>query len=183
MIEPKLICEECRLQIQRLLTIGALGGSAFFVRDALNIEICTYCDARILGDDRYMMYWVPLSTILLYECRMALMEDKKKKLKNRSALEEVQSKLLVGTELVLVYGPSGQVGGKLLRGPLRCSRTVSARTKTGVEFKNELGHISEMRWPEMRYLKLTEHGFEVLGANDLPLVRYEWATDEALAAQ
>jgi hypothetical protein len=183
LIEPKLICEACRLQVQTLLTIGELGGAAFYVQELTGFEVCTYCDARVMGDDRHTMYWVPLSTIILYECRMALMEDKKRKLKNRSALEDVQSKLLVGTELTLVYGPSGQVKGQLLRGPLSCLRVVSARTRTGVEFKNELGHISEMRWPEMRYLRLTEHGFEIVDDADRPLLRYEWAVEAALAAQ
>jgi len=153
------------------------------VRELNNVEVCEYCDARVLHEARDVMYWVPLSTVLLYECRMALMDERKKKLKNRSALEEVQSKLLIGTRLTLVYGLKGQAYGSPVRGLISCSRTVSARTRTGVEFKDELGKISEMTWPALRYIQLTEYGFEIVNDAEEVLVRYEWLVDAQLAAQ
>jgi len=181
--EPFLICGYCRLKVHELVKIGEAGGSAFQVRELNNVEVCEYCDTRVLGDARDLMYWVPLTTILLYECRMALMEERKKKLKTRSSLEEVQSRLLVGTQVHLVFGPKGMEGGKPVRGPISCERTVSARTRNGVEFKNENGRISEMSWPELRYIRLTDRGFEIVDEEDEPLVRYEWQVDAQLAAQ
>jgi hypothetical protein len=183
MPDQKLLCEECRKTFQTLLTIGELGGGAFRVRELNNAEVCEYCDAHVLHDARDLMYWVPLSTVLLYECRMALMEERKKKLKNRSALEDVQSKLLIGVKLELVYGPKGLHGGRMERGPVSCSRIVSARTRTGVEFKDELGKTSEMTWPALRNLRLTERGFEIVDDREVVLLRYEWLLDAQLAAQ
>ncbi len=166
------------------MRLGELNGQAFQIRELNNVEVCAYCDARVLHDARAMMYWVPLSVILLYECRMALMEErKKKKLKKRSALEEVQGRLLVGAKLWLVFGPKVVSNGKPVRGPVSCLRTVSARTRTGVEFKNVNGKISEMTWPELRYISLTALGFEIIDENDQPLVRYEWSVEALLAAQ
>jgi hypothetical protein len=183
LVEQTLVCEGCSLKFRKLVRIGELNGQAFHVRELNNIEVCEYCQARMLGDDRIGMYWVPLSTILLYECRMALMEERKKKLKKRNALEEVQGRLLVGTKLWLVFGLKGVVHGKQSRGPVSCLREVSARTRTGVEFKNENGKISEMMWPELRYINLTALGFEIIDENDQPLVRYEWSVEAQLAAQ
>lgn len=168
------------------MTIGELGGSAVQVRELNNVEVCEYCAARVLHDARDMMYWVSLNTILLYECRMALMNERKKKLKSRSVLEEVQGRLLTGTTLLLVYGPTGVVGGRVTRGPISCERTVSARTRTGVEFKSYTGKISEMTWPALRNIRLTEHGFEIVSDSDELLLRYEWHYEWAgarLAAQ
>lgn len=182
LIDQTLICEGCSLQMRKLVRIGELNGEAFHVRELNNVEVCEYCQARVLGDYRIGMYWVPLSTILLYECRMALLEERKKKLKKRNALEEVQGRLLVGTKIWLVFGPKGVVHGKLERGPIpSCLREVSARTRTGVEFKNSNGKVSEMMWPELRYINLTALGFEVIDENDQPLVQYEWTVDAQLS--
>ena len=183
MIDPTLVCEKCRLRFQQLLTIGELNGAAFHVRELNNVEVCEYCAAQLVHDARIGMHWVPISTILLYECRMALLEERNKKAKRRNALEEVQSRLLVGTQLWLVFGLKGIVNGKPERGPVRCKRTVSARTRTGVEFKNEMDKVSEMMWPELRYISLTEFGFEIVDEEDRPLVRYEWHVEAQLAAQ
>lgn len=165
------------------MTVGELGGSAFQVRELNNVEVCEYCDARVLSNARDMMYWVPLNTILLYECRMALMDERKKKLKTRSALEEVQSRMLPGVRLELVYGPKGVVHGRLERGPVSGHRVVSVRTRNGVEFKNENGKVSEITWPDLRHIRLTEFGFEIVDDDDTTLVRYEWLMDARLAAQ
>lgn|SRR6478609_211521 len=166
------------------MSIGELGGSAFQVRELNNVEVCEYCDKRVLHDARDLMYWVPLSTILLYECRMALMEEqKKKKARRLDALETVQTKLAVGTKVCLVFGPMGLKAGKPARGVIYAERTVSARTRTGVEFKNERGLVSELAWPLLRNINLTERGFEIVDDKDTLLVRYEWAADAQFAAQ
>lgn len=152
-------------------------------RDLNNIEVCERCDKRVIKDARDLMYWVPLSTVLLYECRMALNElRKEKKLKQRNALEEIQSRLLVGTKLWQVYGPTRTAHG-LVRGFVSVLKSVSLRTRTGVEFKAMDGKIGEMTWPALRYIHLTDLGFEILDEEGYPLVRYEWFVEAQLAAQ
>lgn len=164
------------------MTIGEMGGTAFYQRDLGTQEECMRCDTVVECDARDLMYWVPLSTVLLYECRMSLIEERKKKMKSRSALEIVQSKLLVGTKLYQVYGPVRTASG-LTRQPCDVPKTVSQRTRTGVEFKNDDGKVGEMAWPDLRYIRLTDRGFEIVDEEDATLVRYEWHVDAQLAAQ
>lgn len=111
------------------------------------------------------------------------MDEQKKKTRKLTALETVQSRLAVGTKVHLVFGPMGMKAGKPVRGTIYGQRTVSARTRTGVEFKNENGLVSELAWPLLRNVNLTEHGFEIVDDKETLLVRYEWAFDAQLAAQ
>lgn len=90
---------------------------------------------------------------------MAVALSRKTKYKN--ALEEVQSKLLLGVTVWQTFGPvSGHP--KRLRDACLVAKRVSARTKTGVEFIDPNGRVGELAWPDAHFVKFWD-GFDESG--------------------
>lgn len=180
-----LVCEQCRLSFQQVVTIGELNGSAYIGDRSAPIP-CWLCAKPLDDDGLTMAYWVPKRVLLLYECRMAELSEQKKNVKRRSALEEVQSRLTIGATIRQVFGPDRSAAAhgdvRIVRKALNVLKTVTSRVRGGVEFRTDTGKVSEMLWPEVRYVRLVNDGFEIVDEEDAVLVAYRWC-EEVQAAQ
>lgn len=180
----QLLCWNCCSKFIELCGIPH-GSHAVQRFDFKSSQACSYCGVPQLLDDLELAQWVPLSEILRYEVTMAVQEQlKKKKMKNRTALEEVQGKLNLDTVLRQVYGPTIDPATKqIVRKECDVLKVVSGRTKQGVELRSINGPLGDLFWPEARYVRLTSGGFLFVDSRDVKLVEYEWHEEAAQAAQ